>query len=175
MFDDKCKEVLISEEQMRKRIKELGAQITADYEDQELVVIGVLRGSFIFMADLVREIKVPVTLDFMVAKSYSGTETTGEVKILKDVDIPVAGKNVLIVEDIVDSGFTLSKLKQHFITRNAGSVRICTALDKPSRRKVSDFTVDYIGFQVPDKFVVGFGLDYNDKFRNINEVRIYKP
>lgn len=175
MFDDKCKEVLISEEQMRKRIKELGAQITADFEDRELVVIGVLRGSFIFMADLVREIKVPVTLDFMVAKSYSGTETTGEVKILKDVDIPVAGKNVLIVEDIVDSGFTLSKLKQHFITRNAGCVKICTALDKPSRRKVSDFTVDYIGFQVPDKFVVGFGLDYNDKFRNINEVRIYKP
>ncbi len=175
MFDDKCKEVLISEERLRARVKELGAQITADFEGEELIVVGVLRGSFVFMADLVRELKLPVKLDFMIAKSYSGTETTGEVKILKDVDVAVAGKNVLIVEDIVDSGFTLSKVKQHFISRNAACVKICTALDKPSRRKVRDFTVDYIGFQVPDEFVVGYGLDFDDQFRNINEVRIYRP
>lgn len=175
MFDEKCKDILISKEAMQEKVKELGALITKDFEGKELIVIGVLRGSFIFMADLVREIKLPLTLDFLIAKSYAGTETTGEVKILKDVDVPVAGKNVLIVEDIIDSGFTLSKLKQHFITRNAASVKICTALDKPDRRKIKDLNVDYCGFVIPDKFVVGYGLDYNDHFRNIDEVRIYKP
>lgn len=175
MFDDKCKDILISEEDLKAKVRELGDMITADYEGKDLVVIGVLRGSFIFMADLVREIKLPITMDFMIAKSYFGTETTGEVKILKDVDVPIAGKHVLIVEDIVDSGFTLSKLKEHFATRNAASVKICTALDKPARRKVPDLTVDYKGFTVPNEFVVGYGLDCDDLMRNVPEIRIYKP
>lgn len=172
---DKCEEILISRESLEKRVKELGQEITKDYEDKELVVIGVLRGSFIFMADLVREIRTPLSLDFIIAKSYSGTESTGEVRILKDADVKVAGKHVLIVEDIIDSGFTLSKLVHYFENRNAASVRICTALNKPSRRIVKDLFVDYVGFEVPDAFVVGYGLDFNEHMRNLPEIRIYRP
>ncbi len=175
MFYDKCEEILISKESLAKRVEELGDQITADYEGKDLVVIGVLRGSFIFLADLVRAIKMPLSLDFMIAKSYAGTETTGEVRILKDADVKVAGKHVLIVEDIIDSGFTLSKLVPYFENRNAASVRICTALNKPSRRQVKDLHVDYVGFEIPDAFVVGYGLDFNDGMRNFPEIRIYKP
>ena len=172
---DKCEEILISRESLQKRVEELGNQITEEYKGKELIVIGVLRGSFIFLADLVRAIKIPISLDFMIAKSYAGTETTGEVRILKDVDVKVSGKHVLIVEDIVDSGFTLSKLVGHFEGRNAASVKICTALNKPSRRIVKDLKVDYVGFDVPDAFVVGYGLDFNDMMRNFPEIRIYKP
>ena len=175
MFYDKCEEILISKESLAKRVEELGDQITADDEGKDLVVIGVLRGSFIFLADLVRAIKMPLSLDFMIAKSYAGTETTGEVRILKDADVKVAGKHVLIVEDIIDSGFTLSKLVPYFENRNAASVRICTALNKPSRRQVKDLHVDYVGFEIPDAFVVGYGLDFNDGMRNFPEIRIYKP
>ena len=175
MFYDKCEEILISKESLAKRVEELGDQITADYEGKDPVVIGVLRGSFIFLADLVRAIKMPLSLDFMIAKSYAGTETTGEVRILKDADVKVAGKHVLIVEDIIDSGFTLSKLVPYFENRNAASVRICTALNKPSRRQVKDLHVDYVGFEIPDAFVVGYGLDFNDGMRNFPEIRIYKP
>lgn len=172
---EKCEEVLISRESLNERVAQLGEQITKDYEGKDLIVIGVLRGSFIFLADLVRAIKMPLSLDFMIAKSYVGTETTGEVRILKDVDVKIAGKHVLIVEDIVDSGFTLSKLVGHFEGRNAASVKICTALNKPSRRVVKDLKVDYVGFDVPDAFVVGYGLDFNDMMRNFPEIRIYKP
>ncbi|MCR5695315.1 MAG: hypoxanthine phosphoribosyltransferase [Clostridia bacterium] len=172
---DKCEQILISRESIQQRVEELGRQITEDYKDKELVAIGVLRGSFIFLADLVRAIKMPLSLDFMIAKSYVGTETSGEVRILKDVDVKVSGKHVLIVEDIVDSGFTLSKLVGHFEGRNAASVKICTMLNKPSRRVVKDLHVDYVGFDVPDAFVVGYGLDFNDMMRNFPEIRIYKP
>lgn len=172
---DKCEEILISKDSLAKRVEELGDQITADYEGKELIVIGVLRGSFIFLADLVRAIKMPLSLDFMIAKSYMGTETTGEVRILKDVDMKVSGKHVLIVEDIVDSGFTLSKLVPYFEGRNAASVKICTALNKPARRVVKDLKVDYVGFEVPDAFVVGYGLDFNENMRNLPEIRIYRP
>ncbi|MBO4364001.1 MAG: hypoxanthine phosphoribosyltransferase [Clostridia bacterium] len=175
MFYDKCEEILISKESLASRVEELGAQITEDYAGKELVVIGVLRGSFIFLADLVRAIKMPLSLDFIIAKSYAGTETTGEVRILKDADVKVAGKHVLIVEDIIDSGFTLSKLVPYFENRNAASVKICTALNKPARRQVKDLQVDYIGFEIPDAFVVGYGLDFNDGMRNFPEIRIYKP
>ena len=171
----KCEEVLISKESLAKRVAELGEEITRDYQGKDLLVVGVLRGSFIFMADLVREIKVPLCLDFMIAKSYVGTNTSGEVRILKDVDVPVAGKEVLVVEDIVDSGFTLSKIKSYFESRGAAGVKICTALDKPSRRVVKDLHVDYVGFEVPNAFVVGYGLDFNDHMRSFPEVRIYKP
>ena len=172
---DKCEQILISRESIQQRVEELGRQITEDYKDKELVAIGVLRGSFIFLADLVRAIKMPLSLDFMIAKSYVGTETSGEVRILKDVDVKVSGKHVLIVEDIIDSGFTLSKLVGHFEGRNAASVKICTMLNKPSRRVVKDLHVDYVGFDVPDAFVVGYGLDFNDMMRNVPEIRIYKP
>ncbi|MBP5312061.1 MAG: hypoxanthine phosphoribosyltransferase [Clostridia bacterium] len=172
---DKCEQILISRESIQQRVEELGRQITEDYKDKELVAIGVLRGSFIFLADLVRAIKMPLSLDFMIAKSYVGTETSGEVRILKDVDVKVSGKHVLIVEDIIDSGFTLSKLVGHFEGRNAASVKICTMLNKPSRRVVKDLHVDYVGFDVPDAFVVGYGLDFNDMMRNFPEIRIYKP
>ncbi|MBO7398975.1 MAG: hypoxanthine phosphoribosyltransferase [Clostridia bacterium] len=175
MFYDKCEEILISKESLASRVEELGARITEDYAGKELVVIGVLRGSFIFLADLVRAIKMPLSLDFIIAKSYAGTETTGEVRILKDADVKVAGKHVLIVEDIIDSGFTLSKLVPYFENRNAASVKICTALNKPARRQVKDLQVDYIGFEIPDAFVVGYGLDFNDGMRNFPEIRIYKP
>ena len=175
MFYDKWEEILISKESLASRVEELGAQITEDYAGKELVVIGVLRGSFIFLADLVRAIKMPLSLDFIIAKSYAGTETTGEVRILKDADVKVAGKHVLIVEDIIDSGFTLSKLVPYFENRNAASVKICTALNKPARRQVKDLQVDYIGFEIPDAFVVGYGLDFNDGMRNFPEIRIYKP
>ena len=175
MFYDKCEEILISKESLASRVEELGAQITEDYAGKELVVIGVLRGSFIFLADLVRAIKMPLSLDFIIAKSYAGTETTGEVRLLKDADVKVAGKHVLIVEDIIDSGFTLSKLGPYFENRNAASVKICTALNKPARRQVKDLQVDYIGFEIPDAFVVGYGLDFNDGMRNFSEIRIYKP
>ena len=175
MFYDKCEEILISKESLASRVEELGARITEDYAGKELVVIGVLRGSFIFLADLVRAIKMPLSLDFIIAKSYAGTETTGEVRILKDADVKVAGKHVLIVEDIIDSGFTLSKLVPYFENRNAASVKICTALNKPARRQVKDLQVDYIGFEIPDAFVVGYGLDFNDGMRNFSEIRIYKP
>ena len=172
---DKCEQILISRESIQQRVEELGRQITEDYKDKELVAIGVLRGSFIFLADLVRAIKMPLSLDFMIAKSYVGTETSGEVRILKDVDVKVSGKHVLIVEDSIDSGFTLSKLVGHFEGRNAASVKICTMLNKPSRRVVKDLHVDYVGFDVPDAFVVGYGLDFNDMMRNFPEIRIYKP
>ncbi len=175
MFYDKCEEILISKESLASRVEELGARITEDYAGKELVVIGVLRGSFIFLADLVRAIKMPLSLDFIIAKSYAGTETTGEVRILKDADVKVAGKHVLIVEDIIDSGFTLSKLVPYFENRNAASVKICTALNKPARRQVKDLQVDYVGFEIPDAFVVGYGLDFNDGMRNFPEIRIYKP
>lgn len=168
-------DILISRESISEKVKELGAIITKDYEGKNLVVIGVLKGSFIFMADLVREIRLPIVVDFIAAKSYVGTETTGEVKIVKDINVDVAGKDVLIVEDIIDSGFTLSKLKEYFAGKSAASVKICTALDKPERRKVKNLKVDYVGFSIPDEFVIGYGLDYDDNFRNTYDVRIYKP
>ena len=168
-----CDKVLISREELAEMVKKMGKQISEDYAGKELVVIGVLRGAFIFMADLVREITVPVKMDFLVAKSYEGTNTTGEVKILKDIDFSVEGKHVLIVEDIIDTGITLGYLKKLFALRNAASVAVCAAFDKPDRRKNKDLFVDYAGITVPNEFVVGYGLDYNDYMRNIPELRIY--
>ncbi len=170
---ENCDKVLVSKEELDAMVRRLGKQISDDYQGKELVIIGVLRGAFIFMADLVREITVPCRLDFLVAKSYEGTTTTGEVKILKDVDFSVEGKHVLIVEDIVDTGITLTYLKKLFGLRHAASVAVCTAFDKPERRKSKELVVEYSGMQVPNEFVVGYGLDYNDYMRNIPELRIY--
>ena len=167
--------VLLSEEELKEIIKRLGKEITEDYKDKNLLVVSVLKGSVMVMADLLREIKIPCRIDFMSVSSYgSGTKTTGSVKIIKDLDIDLAGYDLLIVEDILDSGVTLSSLKEILLTRDPASVKICTLLDKPERRK-ADIKADYIGAQVPDAFVVGYGLDYDEKYRNLPFVGILSP
>lgn len=159
--------VMITEEELDKRIRELGSQISADYEGESIFLVCILKGAAMFACELAKRITVPVTMDFMATLSYgSGTVSSGEVKIKKDLDLPMEGRNVLIVEDIIDSGNTLNFLSQLFRDRNAKSVKMCTMLDKPDRREV-DVDVDYTGFTIPDEFVVGFGLDYDQKYRNL--------
>ena len=167
--------VLISEEQIRERVKELGAQITKDYAGKEILLIGVLKGAVVFMSDLMRCIDLPVEIDFMSVSSYgSGTKTTGNIKILKDTDVSVEGRDILIAEDILDTGITLSNLKELLIKRGAKSLKICTILNKPGRRQ-SAVTADYVGFDVPDEFIVGYGLDYDKMYRNLPYVGILDP
>ncbi len=171
---DVIERVLVSKAQLDKQVEELGARISRDYEGQELVIIGVLKGGFIFLADLARKITIPVDLDFMSVSSYgNSSKSSGVVKIIKDVDTNITGKHVLIVEDIIDTGLTLNHLVELLKTRGPLSVKICAALDKPSRRKV-DLKVDYKGIEIPDEFVVGYGLDYAGKYRNISEVCVLK-
>jgi len=160
-------EVLIPEEEVKKKIRELGARISEDYAGKELHVICILKGGVFFMCELVKHITVPVTHDFMSVSSYGdGTVSSGRVKIVKDLDDSIEGKEVLIVEDIIDSGQTLHHLLQMFQVRKPKSIRICTLLDKPDRR-VAEVQVDYTGFSVPDLFVVGYGLDYAQHYRNL--------
>ena len=168
--------VLLSEEELSAIVKKLGAQITEDYKGKNLVLVSVLKGSVIFMADLMREIKVPCTIDFMAVSSYgSGTKTSGVVKIIKDLDTDVVeGADLLIVEDILDCGVTLEYLIKFLSARNPRSVKICTLLDKPERRK-ANVKADYAGSQVPDAFVVGYGLDFNEKYRNLPFIGALKP
>ncbi len=167
--------VLLSEEQLQQRVRELGEEISKEYAGKEILMIGVLRGAVMFMADLARAIAVPVMIDFMAVSSYgTSTSSSGIVRILKDLDEEVAGKHVLIVEDIIDSGLTLSYLVDNIKSRQPASVRICTLLNKPERRKV-DLEVNYNGFVVPDEFVVGYGLDYAEKYRNLPFIGILKP
>ena len=167
-------EVMIGEEELRKRIKELGQKITEDYEGKDLMLVGVLKGAIMFMADLSREIKLPLSMDFMAVSSYgASTKSSGIVRILKDLDVSIEGKNILIVEDIIDSGLTLSYLKKVLEDRNPQSIKICTLLDKPTRR-VADVRVDYVGFEIEDRFVVGYGLDYAEKYRNLPFIGILK-
>lgn len=168
--------VLLSEEDLKEIVKRLGAEITADYEGKKLVLVSVLKGSVIFMADLMREIKIPCTIDFMSVSSYgSGTKTSGVVKIVKDLDTDVVeGADLLIVEDILDSGVTLEYLIKILSARNPKSVRICTLLDKPERRK-ANVKADYAGAQIPDAFVVGYGLDFDEKYRNLPFIGALKP
>ena len=167
--------VLLSEEQLRQRVRELGEENSKEYAGKEILMIGVLRGAVMFMADLARAITVPVMIDFMAVSSYgTSTSSSGIVRILKDLDEEVAGKHVLIVEDIIDSGLTLSYLVDNIKSRQPASVRICTLLNKPERRKV-DLEVNYNGFVVPDEFVVGYGLDYAEKYRNVPFIGILKP
>ncbi len=160
-------EILITQQQLQDKVKELGAQITKDYEGQELLLVGILKGSVPFMADLMRAIDLELEIDFMQVSSYgSGKKTSGVVKIMKDLDADITGKNILIVEDIIDSGYTLNYLKQYLSNRGCKSLKICTILDKPSRRQV-DLTPDYRGFEVDDLFIVGYGLDLDQKLRNL--------
>jgi hypoxanthine phosphoribosyltransferase len=159
--------VLLDEQKIAERIAEMGKKISQDYQGKDLLLIGVLKGAFIFLADLVRSIDLPIALDFVAVSSYGhSTETTGVVRIIKDVDYPVTGKHILLVEDIVDSGLTLRYLAQVLAEQKPASLKICALLDKPERRKVS-LDVDYVGFSIPNEFVVGYGLDYNGQYRNL--------
>ena len=175
-MNDDIKTVLVSEEQLTAKVAELGARISKDYEGKNLVLVSILKGSVVFMADLMRAVTIPCSIDFMVVSSYGGsnTVTSGLVKIIKDLDADLTGRDVLIVEDILDTGITLSKLVPVLKMRNPESVKICTILSKPSRRK-ADIEPDYCGFEVPDEFVVGYGLDYDEKYRNLPYVGVLKP
>jgi len=162
--------VIVTKEQLEKKTRELADAITRDYAGKELVLVGVLKGGFIFLSDLAREIKMNVTIDFILVSSYgNSTKSTGVVKIIKDVDTDVSGKHVLIVEDLIDTGLTLKYLKELFSTKGCASVKLAAILDKPERRKV-DIKVDYPGIEIPDKFVVGYGLDYAGNYRNLPDV-----
>lgn len=167
-------EVYLSEEEVDRRIRELGEQISKDYEGKSVYLLCILKGSSFFTCELAKRITQPVYVDFMSVSSYgSGTKSSGVVKIVKDLDISVEDKDVIIIEDIVDSGNTLSYLKKLIASRNPASLRLCTLLDKPDRR-VADVDVDYTGFQIPDEFVVGYGMDYDQKYRNLPYVGIMR-
>lgn len=174
-MQEDIKSVLYTKEQLQEGVKKIAEQINRDYEGKEIYAIGILKGAMIFYADLVREINVPVAFDFMAASSYGkNTTSSGEVKILKDLDFSIEGKHVIIVEDIVDSGLTLSYLLKNMKSRNPASVKLCALLNKPERREV-DVDVDYVGFEVPNEFLVGYGLDYASKYRNLPYIGILKP
>ena len=167
--------VLLSEEEIHAKVKEMGKKITEDYKNSNLMLVTVLKGAVVFLADIMREIDVPAEIDFMVVSSYgSGVKSSGVVKIVKDLDVPLEGKDILIVEDILDSGLTLSYIKELLASRGPRSIKIATLLDKPSRRKV-DLQADYVGFSVPDEFVIGYGLDYDGKYRNLPYIGFLKP
>ena len=175
MIHNDIKSVLISEEEIKEMIRDLGDRISEDYKGKEILFVVILKGSLVFAADLMRHITVPVKLDFMQASSYgSGTTSSGLINIKKDLDNDAGGKHILIIEDIIDSGNTLAKLKKLLLDRNPASVKICTLLSKPSRREM-DVEVEYIGKEIPDEFVVGYGLDFDERYRNLPYVGILKP
>ena len=168
----KITKTLLTEEEIKARVAELGKQIEKDFEGQDLLVVGILKGASVFVADLIRNINLDVNMDFMSVSSYGNAmESSGSVKILKDLDVDIKGKNVLIVEDIIDSGLTLSNLTKELGAREPKSLKICTLLDKPERRK-ADIPVDYVGFVIEDKFIVGYGIDYAEKYRNLPYIGI---
>ncbi|MBR3367742.1 MAG: hypoxanthine phosphoribosyltransferase [Lachnospiraceae bacterium] len=167
-------EVLIPEEEVDAKIRALGAQISKDYEGRQVHLVGVLKGAAFFMCELAKRITVPVSMDFMSVSSYgSSTKSSGIVRIVKDLDEPLEGKDVLVVEDIVDSGRTVNYLTELFKDRMAKSIRYCTLLDKPERRVV-DLDMDYVGFEIPDKFVVGYGMDYDQRYRNLPYIGVVR-
>jgi hypoxanthine phosphoribosyltransferase len=173
---DDVAEVLLTEEEIGAKVRELGARISADYRGRELTLVSVLKGSLPFMADLMRAIDVPVRIDLMEVSSYGGssTESSGLVRILKDLSASIVGRDILIVEDIIDTGLTLNYLIRYLRGKGPASLRICTLLDKPARRLV-EINVDYIGFTIPDQFVVGYGLDYGELYRNLRYVGVLRP
>ena len=166
--------VLVSEEEIKEICRRLGKKISKDYEDKKLLLVSVLKGSVPFMADLMRSITCDLRIDFMAVSSYKGTKTTGCVSFKKDLDINPAGYDILIVEDILDSGLTLAYLKQLLLDRNANSIKVCTFLDKKANRK-ADIQADYVGKEIPDEFVIGYGLDYDEKYRNLPFVGVLSP
>ncbi len=168
--------ILVTKEEIAVKVAELGRRITEDYAGREPVFVCILKGAAIFFSDLIREIDLPLTSDFMAISSYgSATKTTGVVRVLKDLDNDILGKDVIIVEDIVDTGITLSYLRSMLMHRGAASIRIAALLDKTARRKVPDLKVDYVCFDIPDAFVVGYGLDYAQKYRNLPDIGVLAP
>lgn len=175
MYGKEIKKILISKEEIAKRVKAIGEQISKDYANQKITLVCTLRGGCVFFADLMRAIDGDVELDFIAVSSYgAGTKTSGEVKMVKDLSEPIKGKNVIIVEDIIDTGVTLSYLKKLLLTREPKSLKICSLLDKPSRRVV-EFEGDYIGFVIENEYVVGYGLDYNQAMRHFPDVCVLAP
>ena len=175
MLDKDIQEILFSEEQLKERVQAIARQIEADYQGREVMLISVLRGSFVFMADLCRALKLPCTMDFMSVSSYGGgTSSSGQVQITKDLSEDITGRHVIVLEDILDSGNTLSYLLNILEHRRPASVRLCALLDKPDRR-VKPVELHYCGFTIPDAFVVGYGLDYAEKYRNLPYIGILKP
>ncbi|HEY8227093.1 MAG TPA: hypoxanthine phosphoribosyltransferase [Pyrinomonadaceae bacterium] len=173
-FSNPNLEVLISEEQIQTRIKELGAQITRDYAGKNPLLIGVLKGACFFLSDLLRCIDTKLSIEFMAISSYgSSTRTSGEVRIMKDLDVPIEGRDILVVEDIVDTGLTLSYLLANLASRGAASVKLVALLDKAERRQ-KEVRIDYLGFQIPDEFVVGYGLDFAERYRNLPYIAVLK-
>jgi hypoxanthine phosphoribosyltransferase len=164
---------LFTTEQIQARVKELADRISEDYSGKDLLVIGILKGAFMFFSDLVRAIKVPLTLDFIIASSYVKTETSGEVKIHCDIREDISDKDVLIVDDIIDSGITLNYIRERILFKSPKSLKICVFLDKKERRKV-DVPIDYVGYEIPNEYVVGYGLDYENQFRNLPYISIFK-
>ena len=174
MHDD-IEEILFTKEQLADIVARLGKRISDDYKDKNLFMVAALKGAVVFMADLMRAIEVPCAIDFLSVSSYGkGTTTSGEVRVLKDLDSTLEGRDLLVVEDILDSGVTLSFLLKNLSARNPRSIRLCTLLDKPECRRVP-ITPDYVGTQVPDKFIVGYGLDYAEKYRNLPYIGVLKP
>lgn len=168
------KEVMISEEEIQAKVSEIASQINKDFEGKNLLVIGVLKGANVFVADLIRQIEIPMILDFMAVSSYgTSTESSGAVKILKDLDEDIEGMDVLVVEDIIDSGLTLNYLSKNLESRGASSISLCTLLDKPERRK-APIKVAYKGFDIPDKFIVGYGIDFAERYRNLPFIGVLK-
>jgi hypoxanthine phosphoribosyltransferase len=175
LLTNDIEQILIDEQTLQAKVAELGAIVNHEYAGQEVMLVGVLKGAIMFMVDLVRHLNLSVTIDFMAISSYGATtESSGVVRILKDLDLSIEGKHVLIVEDIVDSGLTLSYLADYLRKRNPTSLRICALLNKPDRR-TSDLKIDYLGFDIPDKFVVGYGLDFGELYRNLPFIGVLKP
>ena len=175
-MENMIEKVLITEEEIRARIRELGEELTREYADKDPIVVGVLKGVVIFYADMIRELKVPCQMDFMWISSYAGTSTTGNMIVRKDVSADVKGRHVLILEDIFDTGNSLDFVVKHLLSKEPASLKICTLLDKPERRKEGiTLQCDWTGFVVPNEFVVGYGLDFNEHFRNLPYVGVLKP
>ncbi|MDX6475654.1 MAG: hypoxanthine phosphoribosyltransferase [Gaiellaceae bacterium] len=168
-------EILIDEDRLQERIRELGRELSGDYAGRELLLVGVLKGAVFFMADLMRSLTVPCEIDFMAISSYgAATDSSGVVRILKDLDINIEGRHVLVVEDIIDSGLTLSYLLRNLESREPASLEICALLTKPDRREI-DVPVRYVGFEIPNKFVIGYGLDYAERYRNLPYIGVLRP
>jgi hypoxanthine phosphoribosyltransferase len=168
-------EVLLSAEQLSERVAALGVQLRADYADRDPILIGVLKGSIVFVADLIREMQIPLSIDLMEVSSYgSGTESSGQVRILKDLKGSIEGRHVLVVEDIIDTGLTLNYLLRYLGERAPASLSVCCLLDKPARR-VAEIEIDYRGFTIPDRFVIGYGLDYDERYRNLPYIGVLRP
>jgi hypoxanthine phosphoribosyltransferase len=174
-MDPDVEEILLSGEQVQARVAELGAQLAADYAGRDPVLVSVLKGSIIFLADLVRAMPIPLSIDLMEVSSYgASTESSGQVRILKDLSTSIAGRDVIVVEDIIDTGLTLNYLLRYLNDKGPSSIRICCLLDKPARR-LAEIEIDYRGFTIPDRFVIGYGLDYGERYRNLPYIGVLRP